>query len=315
MKYQQLTEGKRYQISALLEQRMSVASIALSIGYHKGSIYRELRRNGGKENYCPRKAHRACLERRKNSAKYTIPPERVEFIRLLIEHDWSPEQISNVLTASEMPVSHEWIYQYISDDKSQGGQLYRHLRQGHKRYRKGKRTKAEAIKNAVSIDERPAIVESRERFGDWEIDTVLGKHGTGAIVTLLERKSRFFLIKKVDSKSAKDVTEATIELLMPDKDHVHTITADNGREFANQEEIAEALDAEIYFAHPYSSWERGANENANGLLRQYVAKGSDWRQVSEDEMSLAMARINYRPKKCLGFKQPAVIFKEMCMAA
>ena len=105
-------------------------------------------------------AHRACLERRKNSAKYTIPPERVEFIRLLIEHDWGPEQISNVLTASEMPVSHEWIYQYISDDKSPGGQLYRHLRQGHKRYRKGKRTKAEAIKNAVSIDERPAIVES-----------------------------------------------------------------------------------------------------------------------------------------------------------
>ncbi len=315
MKYQQLTEGKRHQISALLEQRMSVASIALSIGYHKGSIYRELRRNGGKENYCPRKADRACLERRKNSAKYTIPPERVEFIRLLIEHDWSPEQISNVLTASERSVSHEWIYQYISDDKSQGGQLYRHLRQGHKRYRKGKRTKAEAIKNAVSIDERPAIVESRERFGDWEIDTVLGKHGTGAIVTLLERKSRFFLIKKVDSKSAKDVTEATIELLRPYKDHVHTITADNGREFANHEEIAEALEAEIYFAHPYSSWERGANENANGLLRQYVAKGSDLRQVSEDEMSLAMARINYRPKKCLGFKQSAVIFKEMCMAA
>ena len=123
------------------------------------------------------------------------------------------------------------------------------------------------------------------------------------------------MIKKVDSKSAKDVTGATIELLMPYKDHVHTITADNGREFANHEEIAEALDAEIYFAHPYSSWERGANENANGLLRQYVPKGSDWRQVSEDEMSLAMARINYRPKKCLGFKPPAVIFKEMCMAA
>ena len=102
---------------------------------------------------------------------------------------------------------------------------------------------------------------------------------------------------------------------MPYKDHVHTITADNGREFANHEEIAEALDAEIYFVHPYSSWERGANENANGLLRQYVPKGSDWRQVSEDEMSLAMARINYRPKKCLGFKPPAVIFKEMCMAA
>ncbi|SNX50916.1 Integrase core domain protein [Vibrio thalassae] len=144
---------------------------------------------------------------------------------------------------------------------------------------------------------------------------MLGKHGTGAIVTLLERKIRFFLIKKVNSKSAKDVTAATIELLMPYKTHVHTITADNGREFANHEEIAETLEADVYFAHPYSSWERGANENANGLLRQYVPKGSDLREVSEDVISLAMARINYRPKKCLGFKQPAVIFKKMWMAA
>jgi len=161
----------------------------------------------------------AGLERRKNSAKYTIPPERVEFIRLLIEHDWGPEQRSNVLTASEMPVSHEWIYQYISDDKSPRGKLYRHLRQGHKRYCKGQRTKAETIKNGVSIDERPTIAESRERFGDWEIDPVLGKHRTGAIATLLERKSRFFWIKKVDSKSATDVTETTIVLLMPYRDH------------------------------------------------------------------------------------------------
>lgn len=315
MKYQQLTEGKRYQISALLEQGISVKNIALAIGCHRGSVYRELNRNNGIATYCPQKAHKACLDRRQQAAKYRIPSERVDFIRLLIEHDWSPEQISGVLTSSEMPVSHEWIYQYIADDKAQGGKLYRHLRQGHKRYRKGKRTKAEAIKNAVSIDDRPAIVESRERFGDWEIDTVLGKNGTGAIVTLLERKSRFFLIKKVNSKSAKDVTAGTIELLMPYKAHVHTITADNGREFANHEEIAEALEADVYFAHPYSSWERGANENANGLLRQYVPKGTDLRQVGEDVISLAMARINYRPKKCLGFKQPAVIFKQMCIAA
>jgi len=156
MKYHPLTAGKKYQISVLLEPRVSVASLAWSIGYHKGSIYRELKPNGGTQNYCPGKADRAGLERRKNSAKYTISPERVEFIGLLIEHDWSPEQRwSNVLTASEMPVSHEWIYQYISDDKSLGGKLYRHLRQGHKRYCKGQRTKAETIKNGVSIDDLP----------------------------------------------------------------------------------------------------------------------------------------------------------------
>ena len=289
MKYQQLTEGKRYQIAALLEQGFPVKNIALTVGCHRGTVYRELKRNTLEEKvYCPEYAHQAYLSRKRHAFKYQIPPERVEFIRLLIEHDWSPEQISGVLTGSEMPVSHE--YQHIAEDKANGGKLYKHLRQG-------KRVKAKAIKNAVSIDDRPAIVDSRERFGDWEIDTVLGKHGMGAIVTLLERKSRFFLIQKVDSKSAQDVAEATINLLKPYKDHVHTITADNGREFANHEAISEALETEFYFAHPYSSWERGANENANGLLRQYVRKGSNIRELGDDVISLAMARINFRPKK------------------
>jgi IS30 family transposase len=171
------------------------------------------------------------------------------------------------------------------------------------------------IKNKVSIDERPVIVETKKRFGDWEIDTVLGKHGTGSIVTLLKRKTRFNLIKRVSSKSAKDVTQATIDLLMPFKDHVYTITADNGREFAYHPEIAEALYTKVYFAHPYSSWDRGANENNKGLLRQYVPKGIVLRIVTEERIYFAMRRINNRPRKCLGFKQPAVVFKEMCLVA
>ena len=136
-------------------------------------------------------------------------------------------------------------------DKAPGGRLYRHLRPGHQRSRQGKRVQAEAIKNVVSIDERATIVDSREPFGDWEIETVLGQHGTGAMVTLLERKSRFFRSKRVDSKSAKDVTTVRIELSMPDKEHVDRISADKGREFANHEEIAKALEAEVYFGHPY----------------------------------------------------------------
>jgi IS30 family transposase len=142
------------------------------------------------------------------------------------------------------------------------------LRQGHKRYRRGRKKKAPAIQNAVSIDDRPSIVDSKKRLGDWEIDIVLGKHGTGVMVTILERKTRFYEFKKVPSKSADDVTKATIELLMPYKEHIHTIKADNGRGFAGHETIAKALDSDVYFAHPYSSWERGANENTNGLLRQ-----------------------------------------------
>ena len=189
------------------------------------------------------------------------------------------------------------------------------MRQGHKRYRRGRKEKAQAIKNAVSIDDRPSIVDSKERLGDWEIDTVLGKHGTGAMVTILERKTRFYVVKKVPSKSADDVTKAIIELLMPYKEHVHTITADNGREFAGHETIAKALEADVYFAHPYSSWERGANENANGLLRQYVKKGTDLTTVTDSDIEFAVSRINYRPKKCLDFKQPAIVFKEMVLAA
>jgi len=173
----------------------------------------------------------------------------------------------------------------------------------------------EAIKNAVSIDERLVIVETKERFGDWEIYTVLGKHGTGSIVTLLERKTRFYIIKKVASKSAKDVTQPTIELLDPFKNHVHTITVDNGREFTYHAEIAKALDAKVYFAHPYSSWELGANENSNGLLRKYVPKSIDLRCVKEERINFAMGRINYHPRKYLGFKQPAMVFKELCLAA
>ena len=176
-----------------------------------------------------------------------------------------------------------------------GGKLYRHLRQCNKRYRRGRKEKAPAIKNAVSIDDRPSIVDSKERLGDWEIDTVLGKHGTGAMMTILERKTRFYVVKKVPSKSADDVTKATIELLMPYQEHVHTITADNGREFAGHETIAKALEADVYFAHPYSSWERGANENANGLLRQYVKKGTDLTTVTVSDIEFVISRINYRP--------------------
>ena len=191
MKYQQLTEGRRYQISALLKQGISVSNIAKTISCHRSSIYRELQRHRDGEIYCPKTAQSLAEGKRKSAHKYLIPPERIEFIRLLLNGDWSPEQISNVLTNAGAPVSHEWIYTFVAQDKKQGGKLYKHLRQGHKRYRRGRLDKAPSIKEAVSIDERPPIVDIRERFGDWEIDTVLGKHGTGSIVTILERKTRF----------------------------------------------------------------------------------------------------------------------------
>ncbi len=176
-----------------------MANIARTLNCHRAAIYRELKRNKQVTEYCPDKAQRACLIRRKTAAKYRIPSKTIDFIRILIEIHWSPEQVSNVLKNCGIPVSHEWIYQYIHDDKRNKGTLYRHLRQAKKRYRKVQRTKAEVIRNKVSIDEHPAIVGTKKRFGDWEIDTALGKHGTGPIVTLLERKTRFYLIKRGDS--------------------------------------------------------------------------------------------------------------------
>lgn len=258
MSYQQLTEGRRYQISTLLELVISISGIAQKVKCHRATVYRELKRNRADDQYCPKKAHSSSVNRRKTANKYRIPVERIEWVCLLLAIDWSPEQIACVLTRAGAPVSHEWIYHYI--------------------------------------DGRSSIVDSRERFGDWEIDTVLGKHGTGAIVTILERKSRFYLAKKVSSKSANAVTKATLEMLMPYKNYVHTITADNGKEFAGHQEIAEALEAKLYFTHPYSSWERGVNENANGLLRQYVKKGTDLRTVTDNDIEFAQSRLNLRPK-------------------
>ena len=311
-----MTEGQRYQISILTENGESQASIARKLGKSKSTICRELQRNRSIDGmYEPSTAQELMRARRAASSKYRISDSTVLLVECLLRLDWSPEQVSSVASGIGHAVSHEWIYQFVAQDKMNGGKLYKHLRQGHKRYRKGKGTKRCVIPNPVSIDDRTAIVDTRERFGDWEIDTVLGKQGTGALVTIAERKTRFYLVKKVNAKSAEEVRKATIELLRPYANYVHTITADNGSEFVEHEAIAEALKAKVYFAHPYSSWERGLNENSNGLLRQYIPKGVDLRLITDEDVDFAVKRINSRPRKCLGFRQPSVVFESLCQAA
>lgn len=235
--------------------------------------------------------------------------------RLRLSLHWSPEQISGVGHLIDMPVSHEWIYRYIASNKAAGGVLYKALRQGHKRYRRGVNTKRNVIPDPRSIDERPEVVENRERFGDWEVDTVLGKQGTGALVTLAERKSRMYLVRKVAAKRAADVRDAVIDMLKPYAASVRTITADNGSEFVEHKAIADALNIDFYFAHPYSSWERGLNENFNGLLRQYIPKGIDLHLVSDEDVRRAEKRLNLRPRKCLGYRQPEAVFRELLQAS
>ena len=237
-----------------------------------------------------------------------MTPEVITLIELKIREDWSPEQISGWLKLEKLEtISHERIYQHIWADKRNGGDLYLHLRRQGKKYQKRRngKTSRGQIKNRVSIDKRPAVVEQKTRVGDWEIDTVIGKGHKGALVTLVERKTSFTLAARVETKQADVVTAATIELLKPYKGRTHTITADNGKEFALHEEIAKTLATDFYFAHPYHSWERGANENTNGLLRQYFPKDTNFLDVSDHEVCAAVSRLNTRPRKKLGYKTPA----------
>jgi IS30 family transposase len=315
MNYQQLTEGQRYQIALLYEDNFTLTEIGRRLGVNKSTISRELRRNRVSDGYKPDKAQRLCEVRRSSSAKRRICPKTVDFVEFALGWKWSPEQISAVATVIGLTVSHEWIYRYVAADKARGGEFYTHLRQGKRRYRKGYGQKRGRIPDAVSIELRPAIVDERSRLGDWEADLVLGKQGTGAIVTLAERKSRIYLTKKVFSKDAVEVSNAIISLLSDYRDVCHTITFDNGLEFSEHKAIAKALEADMYFAHPYASYERGLNENTNGLLRQFIRKGTDLGTVSEEDLQRYQGALNSRPRKCLGFRQPSVVFAELRKAA
>lgn len=315
MNYTQLTREQRYQIYALLKMGHNQTEIATVVGTHKSTVSRELSRNKGLRGYRPKQAHRMALSRRDRSRK-RISKETWELIETKLRLDWSPEQVSGWLCRHHaIRVSHEWIYQYILDDKQAGGDLYRHLRcQKKRRKRYGSYDRRGKMPNRVSIEERPAIVAERTRIGDWEVDTLLGKRHRHAIVTLTERKSRLSLLAKVNQRTADQVGDAVIELLQPVADRLHTLTADNGKEFADHERIAHALRADFYFAHPYAAWERGANENMNGLIRQYIPKNQDFATVTNADLMWVMNRLNHRPRKCLDFLSPFEVFFDQSVA-
>ncbi len=310
MSYTQLAQGERYQIYALKKAGHDQAEIAKIMGRDRGTISRELHRNRGLKGYRPRQAHNLALRRRCNKVQPRISNEIWQQVEALICEEWSPEQITGRIKMEQgVGISHEWIYQYIYADKHSGGKLYRFLRcQKLRRKRYGSYDRRGIIPNQVSIDERPAIVDSKCRFGDWEGDTVIGKGHRGALVTLAERKSRYTVIGAVRNKTAKAVRNAVTKRLMPHKDRVHTITYDNGREFTDHQGMASDLETKIYFAHPYASWERGLNENTNGLIRQYFPKQRDLTTVSSTEIEYTMDKLNHRPRKSLGYRTPHEVF-------
>jgi IS30 family transposase len=307
--YTQLTQEQRYQIYTLMKAEHNQTEIARLINVHKSTISRELRRNRGMKGYRPKQAQQFSLNRRKKT-KCRIETSTWTLIETLVRKDWSPEQASGWLKKNYgLQISHEWIYQHILMDKQAGGDLHCHLRcQKKRRKRYGSYDRRGRLKNRISIDERPVIVDTRQRLGDWEVDTIIGKGHHQAIVSLTERKARLALLRKVERKTSQAVADAVIELLKTLPAQIHTITADNGKEFADHERIARDLCTNIYFAHPYSSWERATNENMNGLIRQYFPKKHNFATITENEMEFVMERLNNRPRKCLGFRTPNQVF-------
>lgn len=311
-KYKQLTSGQRYQIYGLKQAGLNQTQIAQKIGVDKSTISREFRRNKGQRGWRPKQAQSFRDERRQalTNGKYFSSDEWAEVERLIRE-DLSPEQAANRLELEGgLQISHEIIYQHLYADKRNGGDLHQHLRSQkprRKRYASGQERRG-MIKNRVSIDERPEIVDQKTRVGDWEGDTVIGKNHKGGLVTLAERKSRYVLAGHIRSKHAAGVTAVTTRLLTPYKNKCHTITFDNGKEFAEHEKMAAELKADIYFANPYHSWERGLNENSNGLLRQYFPKGMKLTDITEEQVQEAVEQINHRPRKVLGFRTPHEVF-------
>lgn len=312
MSYNQLTENERYQIFMLKKAGHSQKEIAGLVGRSPSTISRELRRNQGLRGYRPKQAQRLSDARRKGAYKARkVTRDVISAIESLIRQELSPQQVVSYLARHKgISLHHETVYQLIYADKESGGNLYAHLRVASKPYRKryGSYDRRGKIKGRVSIDDRPMVVDRGIRIGDWEGDTIIGKGRRSALLTMVERKTLYTVIVRLTGKRADLLAEAAVQGLQHLKDRVKTITLDNGLEFARHETIAEGLGADIYFAHPYASWERGINENTNGLIRQYFPKGTDFNQVTDAQIEHVMSRLNNRPRATRGNRSPNELF-------
>jgi len=288
----------------------SQLEIATDMGVHPSTIARERSRNRGARGYRPKQAHQKAEARHATQVTTRSAAATWTLIEAAVRQDWSPEQISGWLD-KERPtsVSHERIYQDLYADKQRGGDLFPHLRcRKRRRKRYGSYDRRGRLSGCRSLETRPAIVAEKRRFGDWEADTISGQHHQPAIVAVVERKSKLCFLQKVERNTATAVEDARSTLLKPVAEKCHTSTSDNGREFANQQESASKLQAGFYFAHPYSSWERGLNEHTKGLVRQYFPKKSDFSRITDRDVQHVMERLNNRPRKTLGYKTPNQVF-------
>jgi IS30 family transposase len=310
--YKQINQTQRYELSAFLKAGLSKTSIASQLGIDRSSIYREINRNSDNQKYTASDAQQYTTDRKNHKRaprKFTLGMKKLILEKLKLY--WSPEQIDGRCEIDGISmVSHETIYQYIWSDKASGGDLYTYLRNSNKKYKKryGKKDSRGQIPNKKNISERPAIVEDKQRIGDWEIDLIIGKNHKGAILTATERKTCYELMVLLPNKSSKTIKRALINLLAPYKDRVLTITSDNGREFYEHEAVAKKLSTLYYFANPYCSWERGLNEYQNKLIRQFIPKKSSFELVTHKQIITYQNLLNSRPRKNLDYKTPNELF-------
>ena len=309
MPYKLLTREQRYTIDLERKEGTSVSIIAQKIGVHRSSVYRELKRNSSSpDQYSYAEAD--TFSQLRQPRPWSKSHDWSE-VGSLIREDLSPEQVRGyLLKQGKKSPSVETIYQYIQSDKESGGSLHTHLRHHSKPYRKrgAQKDKRGQIKERVDISERPKIVDQKTRLGDWEADLIIGRPGGKVLVTLVERLSRYTLVALADNKTAEAVSSTIQQLFEEHKDKVYTITYDNGKEFAHHYILNELLEAKSYFATPYHSWERGLNENTNGLIRQYFPKKSSFDHLTDQEVQAVQDKLNSRPRKCLEFKAPKTLF-------
>jgi transposase, IS30 family len=321
MSHKPLTQGERYQIQAYVQANISPTQIAVLMKRHRTTIQRELKRGV----VDPHQSYEAALAQQQFGQRARASRNA----RRISEQDWSlinsylrlwlsPEQVTCRLRAETgSSACTESIYQHIYRDKAAAGDLISYLRcqkVRRKRYGSGQERRG-VLRNRIGIEQRPALVEQRQRLGDWEGDTVIGHGHRGVLVTLVERMSRYTLMCSLPNREAEPVSAAIIDMLRLHKQQCHTLTFDNGKEFADHQFFGSYLQADVYFAHPYHSWERGTNENTNGLIRQYFPKWMSLLEVSQQDVDDVMHRLNHRPRKCLGWRTPHEVFHDLPMRA
>jgi len=304
--YKHLTYEQRYYIFTAKESGKSIDKIAKEIKMHRSTIFRELKRNRYTGYKYYHKAAKLILEERQKKRyhrAFVLTPKLCEKIIECLNLGWSPEQISGRLKRKKTTVSTQTIYRFIHKDKKCGGKLYKKLRHKGKKYKtQSVGERVYRIKDRVGIEKRPKIIDQKRRIGDWEIDTVVGRKHRSAILTIVDRKSKFTVIEKLSGKTMKSVTYQTIKRLkkLPKK----SITADNGTEFSGHKDMTNSLKIPVYFADPYASWQRGLNEHTNGLIREYLPKKTDFREITREKLYEIEKNLNSRPRKVLGYRTP-----------